>query len=228
MRDRQDRFWKSHYDDLATAAKPWLDYSNDRVQAQTFALALEAAGPIQDRCCLDFGCGFGLLSMALEALGAAAVCGVDQSAVIINRNRQRNTSIEWILGQALDIPREVSYDLVFAIEVLHYLPFQKTLGELWDHVAPGGRLVAVVPNRDCPLVQRPTERYEGHYWPPTGEEISTSALGLPELAYWGIRGLRFAADQSIVPYDVTKWTNTPPLTGVPNRFIFVAGKHSSG
>jgi len=103
MRDRQDRFWKNHYDDLATAAKPWLDYSNDRVQAQTFAVALEAAGSIQGRCCLDFGCGFGLLSMALEALGAAAVCGIDQSAVIINRNRQRTNSIEWILGQALDI-----------------------------------------------------------------------------------------------------------------------------
>ena len=228
MRDRQDRFWKNHYDDLATVAKPWLDYSNDRVQAQTFALALEAAGSVHARCCLDFGCGFGLLSLALEALGAATVCGVDQSAMIIDRNRQRNTSIEWILGQALDIPREVTYDLVFAIEVLQYLSFQETLGELWDHVAPGGRLVAVVPNRDCPLVQCPTERYEGQYWPPTAGEISTSLIALSELAYWGIRGLQFAADQSIVPYDVTEWTNTLPMTGVPNRFVFVAGKHSSG
>jgi SAM-dependent methyltransferase len=228
MRDRQDRFWKNHYDDLATAAKPWLDYSNDRVQAQTFAVALEAAGSIQGRCCLDFGCGFGLLSMALEALGAAAVCGIDQSAVIINRNRQRTNSIEWILGQALDIPRAASYDLVFAVEVLQYLSFQGTLGELWDHMAPGGRLVAVVPNRDCPLVQCPTERYEGQYWPPTVGEISASVLALPELAYWGIRGLQFAADQSIVPYDVTEWMDGPSLTGVPNRFVFVAGKHSSG
>ena len=148
--------------------------------------------------------------------------------MIINRNRQRTNSIEWILGQALDIPRAASYDLVFAVEVLQYLSFQGTLGELWDHMAPGGRLVAVVPNRDCPLVQCPTERYEGQYWPPTVGEISASVLALPELAYWGIRGLQFAADQSIVPYDVTEWMDGPSLTGVPNRFVFVAGKHSSG
>lgn len=227
MRDRQDRFWKNHYDGIATVAKPWLDYSNDRVQAQTFAVTLEAAGSIQARSCLDFGCGFGLLSMALEALGAATVCGVDQSPVIIDRNRHRSSTIEWILGQVPDIPRSVSYDIVFAIEVLQYLPFQEALGELWDHVAPGGRLVAVVPNRDCPLLQRAIERYEGHYWPPTIGEISTNMQALPNLAFWGLRGLQFIADQSIVPYELTEWRNTPSLSVVPNRFIFVAGKHLS-
>jgi 2-polyprenyl-3-methyl-5-hydroxy-6-metoxy-1,4-benzoquinol methylase len=228
MSEGQDQYWKQHYDKLAINAKPWLDYSNDRVQAQTLALAIESAGSIQGRRCLDFGCGFGLLSMALVALGAASVCGVDQSSVMIERNRLQNTTTNWIVGQVCDIPRESTYDLVFAIEVLQYLPLEDTLKGLWANVAPGGRLVAVVPNRDCPLVQFATERFDAKYWAPTAEELSAGGAALPDLAYLMMRGLQFAADQTIVPYGVTEWTSTASLDCVPNRLIIVAGKLPPG
>jgi hypothetical protein len=89
--------------------------------------------------------------------------------------------------------------------------------------------VAAVPNRDCPLVQGPIGRYKGHYWPPTLGEICTNVLALPGLAYWALRGLQFATDQTLVPYDVTVWMNKPAFSAseVPNRFVFVAEKQSA-
>ena len=67
--DQQAR-WMEHYRKLyAAAPEAWLDLSNEAVQAQTFATALEAAGPIEGRRCLDIGCGYGQLSTASMACG---------------------------------------------------------------------------------------------------------------------------------------------------------------
>jgi sugar transferase EpsL len=64
----QRNFWSSYYGEVFEQQKPWLDYSNARVQAQTFGLA--AAGPVDGAACLDVGCGWGQLARALVALGA--------------------------------------------------------------------------------------------------------------------------------------------------------------
>jgi hypothetical protein len=36
----QEQFWSCYYGEIVKKANPWLDYSNERVQAQTFGLAL--------------------------------------------------------------------------------------------------------------------------------------------------------------------------------------------
>lgn len=224
MSKEQTGFWAQHYDDLATVAEPWLDYSNARVQAQTFALALEAAGPVEGRRCLDLGCGFGRLSAALAALGAASVCGVDQSGVMIARNRERCPDLDWIVGQMSDVPEASEFDLVLMVEVLQYVPLESTIGSAWKHVVPGGRLVAVVPNRECPIVQRPIGRFEGRFRPPDAHELATCALGLDDVAFWSIRGIGFGADQCKVPYVALPWTQSPAFVVPPNRLELVVAR----
>ena len=52
----QEKFWRRYYEAMHFAEEdkpsPWLDLSNERVQAQHFGLALEATGPVHGRRCL--------------------------------------------------------------------------------------------------------------------------------------------------------------------------------
>ena len=73
----QEQFWRDYYVEIVEKGNLWLDYSNERVQAQTFALALEAAGPVRSKQCIDIGCGWGDFCCTLSALQASTVTGVD-------------------------------------------------------------------------------------------------------------------------------------------------------
>ena len=78
MATDQQAKWAEYYRKLHSASpNPWLDLSNEAVQAQTFAVAIEAAGAIGERRCLDIGCGYGQLSTCLHGLRASEVVGVD-------------------------------------------------------------------------------------------------------------------------------------------------------
>lgn len=222
-------YWRKHYQkaSLQKNGKPkfCLDYSNERVQAQTFGLVLEAAGPFKGRRCLDLGCGWGQLSLAAQRMGAEVV-GMDLTREAIATLRKDYPEVKWIAGSfndpALLKPRDL-FDVILAVEVLQYLPFKGMLRYLWKHLKPGGRLVGVIPNADCPIVQKPIRRFHGYFAAVTKEEIMAECGELPDLETWAIRGLFFGEDQRIVPYQTTPWRRgKAPMSPEPNRFIFVA------
>src|SRR4029079_6239028 len=96
-----------------------------------------------------------------------------------------------------------SYDLAFVLEVLQYVPLAETLGALWDRLLPGGRIVGIVPNADCPIVSRTRARFGGaKYAPPTLHQIDAVLRGCDELESVAYRGLAFRDDQRLLPYDV--------------------------
>src|SRR5262245_48526809 len=47
----QRAYWESHYRDLFARGTSWLDYSNERVQLETFGLSLDASGGVTGRRC---------------------------------------------------------------------------------------------------------------------------------------------------------------------------------
>lgn len=63
----RESFWAEYYEGVARKGEPWLDYSNERVQAQTFGLVLEALGALSGRSCLDVGCGVGQMARTYAA-----------------------------------------------------------------------------------------------------------------------------------------------------------------
>lgn len=220
---RED-FWRSHYDALGKSGTSWLDYSNDRVQAQSFGLVFEAADGVTDRRCLDLGCGMGQLCRAVSAFGAKSVLGVDVSSAIIARNAEAWPGIQWVVGSVSDSASYASegpFDRVFAIEVLQYIDVVPAIESMWQHVAPGGRLIAVVPNGQCPIVEQASQRFEGHYVAPAGDELVQVLSALPEASAWGIRGMSFQENQEIAPYGVSEWTQSPTFSEPPNRWQFV-------
>jgi trans-aconitate methyltransferase len=220
-------FWGSYYRGVFEERRSWLDYSNDRVQAQTFGLTLDAAGPISGKRCIDVGCGWGQLARALHGLGAVEVTAIDLVPEPIAELARDFPQIRWLQGDIstgeLDLPRE-SADVLLLIEVLQYMPFVPTLVAAWNLVAPGGRMVAVVPNADCPIVTRTRQRFDQRYGPPTIDDVRRGLATLPGVHSWSYRGLEFAEDQQIAPYKLTAWTQTATWSPPPNRIQFAALK----
>ena len=225
MNEAREAFWSDYYQQLSSHAEPWLDYSNERVQAQTFAVVLEALGPVVGRRCLDVGCGFGYLSRALEALGASEVTGIDVTAQFIERSRKEHPSVRWEVG-TLDDPRFCAglgtFDRILLVEMLQYVPVAETLRRAWEMLAPGGRLAAVVPNRECPIVVRAMERFPGQFIPPTPAELATigEALCAGGAGSWGLKGMSFAEEQTLNPYEISPWTRPAQLAGSPRGVSF--------
>jgi 2-polyprenyl-3-methyl-5-hydroxy-6-metoxy-1,4-benzoquinol methylase len=223
------RYWRDYYASLHPAAATWLDYSNERVQVQTLAGAIDAAGEIAGRACLDVGCGKGQLVGILEALGASMVTGVDLVEQAITPLRSRYPRMQWVVGDAGSPATYVGLapvDLVFAIEVLQYCPLVETLNHLWLLLRPGGRLVFTLPNRDCPIVAKPVERFAGYFLPPSVAEVQAALASLPGAETWGMRAMAFVEDQRLAPYQHTPWTTVPDWTPPPNRVQGVAVKRA--
>jgi 2-polyprenyl-3-methyl-5-hydroxy-6-metoxy-1,4-benzoquinol methylase len=229
MRARE-QFWIDYYTNVLNRGNAWLDYSNGRVQAQTFGLAIEAAGPLQEKRCLDIGCGRGSFCRTLLALDAMSVTGVDIVPHLIAEHKLAYPSIRWLCG-SLQNPHLVeqleSYDVAFLLEVLQLMPLADTLRVLWNRLRPGGRIVAVVPNANCPIVSRTRERFDANYKPRTVAELDAVLRSCSDLEQAAYRGLSFRADQQVVPYDVSAWRTTGDWKAEPNRIQFIALKNSA-
>ncbi len=223
----QQAYWQKYYQAFAGKNIRWLDLSNENVQLQTFCLALEAAGAIYDRRCLDGGCGNGQIALCLNALGASEVTAVDLVEEFVQENRRKNAQIYWLYGDLASEPfcqTLGTFDRIFLLEVLQYLPIQQTIPLLWNHLAPNGRLIGMVPNARCPMAAKTFERFDHHYIPLDPEALKELCEALPQLECWYMRGLSFQEDQRIVPYSTSPWTIEPDWPDPPNRLLFVLVK----
>jgi SAM-dependent methyltransferase len=152
------------------------------------------------------------------------VTGIDIVPDIVERHAACTPAIRWLCGSLQDAgftTRLEQYDLVFLLEVLQYVPLAGTLEALWPHLAPGGRLIGVVPNKNCPIAARTRARFGPCYDPATVSQIEAAIDALPEAAVSAIRGLFFRDDQSVGPYDVSPWGTQARWTAPPNRLQFV-------
>lgn len=221
-------YWKEYFSHLSAdqglsdTAK--LDFSNDRVRFQTYGWMMEAMGPLAGRRCLDAGCGTGDLALVMNTLGAG-VDAFDFAEPGIARLRRAHPQVRWVVADLTALEGAelaAEYDVVTASEVLQHVPAAAAIRTLWQRVAPGGRLVAVMPNADCPIVQRTQTRFGGHY---NGMHLTTlleCLAALPGAAFYRWRGAGFLADQTLLPYGLTPWLDGPHDFGEapPNRFQF--------
>jgi ubiquinone/menaquinone biosynthesis C-methylase UbiE len=102
---------------------------------------------------LEVGCGPGLLSVELAALGYRGV-GLDVAPAMIERCKRQASELaihswDYTLGdaEALAVPSN-SFDLVVAAGVIEYLPTdERMLREVWRVLKPDGLLMLNVTNR---------------------------------------------------------------------------------
>ncbi|WP_438010449.1 methyltransferase domain-containing protein [Sorangium sp. So ce321] len=117
---------------------------------------LKILGPVEGKSVLDVACGDGYYSRLLRQRGAARVVGVDVSEQMIKTARERDAGaglgVEYRVHDAADMPVLGSFDWVTAAYLLNYASSREQMLRMcqgmFANLAPGGRLVAVVPNAD--------------------------------------------------------------------------------
>lgn len=89
---------------------------------------------------LDLGCGDGVLTAALAALGCTVV-GVDTSHELLKAATARGLDVRRMDGQALGF--EAEFDAVFSNAALHWMQDAAAVVKgVWRALKPGGRFVA--------------------------------------------------------------------------------------
>ena len=100
---------------------------------------------------LELGCGTGESAAYLARLGARNVVGADDSGAVAEaRTRQRETSLSFVTMTAAALEQAGPFDVVLIPEAADILLDRGPLAlpVVLKLVAPGGRLVCVVPNGD--------------------------------------------------------------------------------
>lgn len=135
------------YDEAATARLESIYLGHDVVKqrANTLKLLNLKAG----EAVLDIGSGPGFLvsEMAAQIGPEGRVQGVDVSAVMIERSKQRNSlpPVDFKLGNATHLPEsDQSFDVVVSTQVAEYVPdIDRFCSEAFRVLHPGGRALFV-------------------------------------------------------------------------------------
>lgn len=152
-------------------ASTWGLFSPREIDEGT-RLLLGQVDPAPDADCLDLGCGYGPLGLALAALApSGSTLMVDKDFVAVdyaNRNARRNglTNAQAMLSNGFDqIPPDLRFDLIASNipakvgkELLAIL-----LHDARDRLKPGGRLYVVTVNGLREFMKRNLSEVFGNY-----------------------------------------------------------------
>ncbi len=220
-------YWTDYFEQVCKDGPAWIDYSNERVQLQTFGTVLEVADSLLGRRVLDIGCGRGALCRLTQLLGATQITGVDLASEALTSLRAEFAGIQWCAGDFTEPDFRAglgTFDVIFSLESMQYLPVPECFDWIFEMLAPGGRFVAMIPYEHCPIVARTKARFEGKYMPPSLDAIVSWAQAIPD-ATLACRGLGFQADQRIAAYASSPWITdpvaTPTWSAPPNRIQLV-------
>lgn len=102
---------------------------------------LEFVTPDPRQAILDLGCGTGTLTHELAGR-AGRVVGIDASPEMVATARRSFPNIEFLVADALELPFENQFEVVFSNAVLHWLrDHERLLKNIRRALKPGGRLV---------------------------------------------------------------------------------------
>jgi len=231
----QFEYWREYFESRFAAESMdtvrRLDYSNELVRQQTYACLLDGLGVVNGQTVLDAGCGNGEFARLCDCLGGR-VTGLDMNRVAIGKLRARHTGIEWIaapLGDAAFLAARLGrIQCVVCAEVLQYVDTAEIVPWLWQLVAPGGRLVLMGPNHDCPIIRGVEQRYEDKFKAWTIGQWRQCFRSLADVEAVWLRLLAFGNDQRLRPYEVGGWFEPSgdlvPDGSIPNRLEWVLQK----
>lgn len=102
---------------------------------------LEFVPANKEQAILDLGCGTGTLTAQLKNLGSRVV-GVDSSRNMIDKAKEQYDSIDFMVCDALALPFENEFDVVFSNAVFHWISdHDALLKNIHKALKPNGLLV---------------------------------------------------------------------------------------
>lgn len=129
---------------------------------------LQAVPFASDSTVLEVGCGAGFAAQYLQG-HISRYCGVDYSENLIRYARRHNAGagIEFVTQNIRDFQPDQSFDLIFAIGLLHHLDdLDTTLPSLVSLLKPGGWFIANEPQPANPVIsiaRRVRKRFDSKY-----------------------------------------------------------------
>ena len=121
--------------------------------------AKKLLGEIQSLNVLDLACGDGYFTRLIKEWGAKRVVGIDISKNMIEIARKKESTlhheIEYMVGNASELPSIGEFDVVFAGFLLHYAKnreeLQSMLNGISNSLKPAGKFVCFNENPEKPL-----------------------------------------------------------------------------
>ncbi len=133
-----------------------------RLHVERYTLQ-KLTGPLRGESALDLACGEGFYSRLLRAWGAGTVVGVDLSPGMIELARRQEAAqplgIRYHVHDVRTLDLGQQFDLVFAAFLFNHArdfdEFLEMARAVERHLAPEGRLVAVISRGDQPISAYP-------------------------------------------------------------------------
>ena len=196
--------------------------TNARFVADLGNPVVELLAPHPQELILDLGCGDGVLTQKIAALGATIV-GVDSSLELIEAAKSRGINTRLIDAQKLDLPER--FDAVFSNAALHWmLDAEEVVANIKKHLKPGGRFVgefgghgnvaAIVTALVAALAQQGVEVSLPWYFPTPAEYRQ-----LLESQDFTVDVIELIPRPTLLPTGIEGWLNTfahPLLKSVPD------------
>jgi SAM-dependent methyltransferase len=186
---------------------------NARFVSDLASAVVELLNPLPGEHILDLGCGDGVLTAKLAAMGCNIV-GVDGSAAQIEAARKLGLDARVMDGEKLSFDGE--FDAVFSNAALHWMRNpEAAVSGVWRALRPGGRFVAEFGGHGCvakikkalvgALNRRGLDGEAAVPWYfPAVEEYST----LLKNAGFAITSIALIPRPTPLPGDVTGWLET--------------------
>lgn len=188
----------AQYNDLAQRLgdiENAIHFYRENVEFPSFFRAL---GPVEGKRVLDVGCGDGIYARLVAQRGASHVVGTDSSSEMIRLAETAETEeplgVQYRVDDLATMPTLGEFDVVVAVNVLHYSDSMETLAGMCERIAsnlvPGGRLLTYVGNGDVDaeaardfgfIVDRPADLREGDSFTVT---IGTDPPASVQVHYW--------------------------------------------
>ena len=95
----------------------------------------------KEKSILDLGCGTGTLTAQLKKRGGR-VLGVDSSPSMIRQAVNQYQKVDFLVCDALALPFQTEWDIVFSNAVFHWIPdHDRLLKNIYKALKPGGRMI---------------------------------------------------------------------------------------
>ena len=142
----------AQYDEIAEAYAE--DVEGELGNKFIFDPALEKImGDLRGLKIMDLACGDGYFSRKMQRAGAEKVIGIDISKGMIDLAKKRETDnpqgIEYLIGDARDLPEINKFNIVLGKYLLHYSETKDEISQMsqsiYRNLKPGSRFIGLLP-----------------------------------------------------------------------------------